>query len=74
MAESLGMKACIPPRKNRKVQRDYDRRLYKARHLVENAFLKLKRWRAIATRYSKRTSSFLSALHLRCAIIWASIS
>ena len=33
--------------------------LYKLRHLVENAFLHLKRWRGIATRYAKNLSSFV---------------
>ena len=45
------MAAVIPPRKNRTTQRPYDEDLYKLRHLVENAFLHLKRWRSIATRY-----------------------
>jgi len=42
----------IPPKKNRKHLRDYDKYLYKLRHLVENAFLLLKRLRGIATRYA----------------------
>lgn len=69
-----GMKAQIPPRKNRKEQRDYDKELYKLRHLVENAFLHLKRWRAIATRYAKTTASFLAAVHIRCMALWLAIS
>jgi len=72
-AETSGMQAVIPPRKNRKVQREYDKDLYKLRHLVENAFLYLKRWRGIATRYAKNTSSFLAAVHIRCFAIWAKI-
>lgn len=48
--------------------------LYKLRHLVENAFLHLKRWRGIATRYAKNTASFLAAVHMRCIAIWAGIS
>ena len=42
-AENLGMEVVIPPRKNRKVQRKYDKNTYKIRRLVENAFLHLKR-------------------------------
>ena len=49
-----GMQLIIPPKRNRKVQREYDEHLYKLRHLVENAFLHLNRWRGIATRYAKR--------------------
>ena len=70
---SAGMEAVIPPKRNRKEQRDYDRHLYKARHLVENAFLHLKRWRGIATRYAKTTASFLAAVHVRCIAIWLAL-
>jgi transposase len=73
-AAQQGMKSVIPPRKHRKIQRDYDRYLYKLRHLVENAFLHLKRWRGIATRYAKRTTSFLAAVQIRCIALWANIS
>ncbi|MCE0483288.1 MAG: IS5/IS1182 family transposase, partial [Methylacidiphilales bacterium] len=41
---------------------------------VENAFLHLKRWRGIATRYAKRTASFLAAVQIRCIALWAHIS
>lgn len=72
--KSSGIEAVIPPKKNRKNQRDYDKYLYKLRHLVENTFLALKRWRGIATRYAKNTSSFLAAVQLRCILMWAKIS
>ena len=65
-----GANPVIPPKKNRKIQRDYDKYLYKTRHLVENAFLKLKQWRGIATRYAKRASSFLAAVQIRCLFLW----
>ena len=64
----------IPPKKNRKDQRDYDTYLYRLRHLVENAILRLKGWRGVATRYAKRTSSFLAIVQIRCAFLWLSIS
>lgn len=63
----------IPPRRNRKQPRDYDKALYRHRHLVENAFLHLKRWRGIATRYAKNTASFLAAVQIRCIALWAAI-
>lgn len=68
------MQAVIPPRKNRKEQREYDKHLYKQRHLVENAFLVLKQWRGIATRYAKNLSSFLAAVQIRCLALWLKIS
>lgn len=45
--KELGAIAVIPPRSNRKEQRDYYRRLYKERNLIERAFDKLKRFRRI---------------------------
>ena len=73
-AIAQGMKPVIPPKKNRKVQRAYDKERYRLRHLVENAFLHLKRWRGIATRYAKNATSFLAAVHIRCISLWAAIS
>lgn len=37
-ARRQGMQVVISPKKNRKEQREYDKYLYKIRHLVENAF------------------------------------
>ena len=73
-ARQQGMSPQIPPRKNRIEQRSYDRHLYKQRHLVENAFLHIKQWRGIATRYAKRLSSFLAAVQIRCIVLWLRIS
>ena len=73
-AQRAGMKVVIPPKSNRKHPRTYDQYLYKLRHLVENAFLRLKQWRGIATRYAKRAASYLAAVQFRCAILWAHIS
>ena len=65
-----GKSFVIPPKRNRKVQRDFDKDAYKARHLIENFFCKLKQYRAIATRYDKTARNFLAAIHLAAAIIW----
>jgi transposase len=65
-----GKAAVIPPKANRKQPRPYDKDLYKARHLIENFFAKLKQFRAIATRYDKRAVHFLAAIHLAAATIW----
>jgi transposase len=67
---AAGKKLVIPPKSNRKVQRIFDREMYKARHLIENFFCKLKQYRAIATRYDKTARNFLAAIHLAAAIIW----
>ncbi len=73
-ALAQGMEPVIPARKNRIVKRKYDKELYELRHKVENAFLHLKRWRGIATRYAKNRESFLAAVQIRCIALWASIS
>jgi transposase len=67
---AAGKTVVIPPKANRKVSRDYDRDLFKARHLIENFFAKLKQFRAIATRYDKTARNFLAAIHLAAAVIW----
>ena len=65
-----GKTAVIPARANRKQPAVFDRHLYKARHLIENFFAKLKQFRAIATRYDKTARNFLAAIHLAAAVIW----
>jgi transposase len=67
---TAGKSAVIPPRPNRLEPRQFDRELYKERHLIENFFCKLKQFRAIATRYDKTARNFLAAIHLAAAIIW----
>ena len=61
--------AVIPPRKTRKTPRAFDKDLYKARHLVENFFAKLKQFRRIATRYDKTDTSFQAMICLASAVI-----
>jgi transposase len=67
--EQAGIDAVIPPKRNRVVQREDDRDLYKARHLIENFFQQLKQYRAIATRYDKLARNFLAGIHLASACI-----
>ena len=72
-ATELGMNPVVPPKSNRKEKRKYDRALYRLRHLVENGFLEFKQWRGIATRYAKRTASYLAACQLRAVMIWSKL-
>jgi transposase len=67
--QARGIKVVIPPKKNRKEPRSYDEVLYKARHLIENFFAKLKQYRAIATRYDKRSANFLGGIYLAASVI-----
>jgi transposase len=68
--KAQGKEAVIPPKSNRTKPRFYDKEIYKARHLIENFFAKLKNNRAIATRYDKLAATFLGAIYLTSAIIW----
>ena len=72
-AIAQGVEPVIPPRSHRKEPRDYDRDLYRLRHLVENALLNFKQWRAVATGYAKRTASFLAICQIRALVIWTKL-
>jgi transposase len=61
--------AVIPPKSNRREQRDYDKHYYKDRNLIERFFCRLKQFRGIATRYCKRGQYFLEAIKLASSII-----
>jgi transposase len=60
----------IPPRSNRKQQRDYDRHLYRERHLVECFIDKIKHYRRIFSRFEKLASRYLGFLCFVGALIW----
>ncbi|XHX81251.1 MAG: IS5 family transposase [Stenomitos frigidus ULC029] len=68
--QAQGKTVVIPPRANRKHLCAYDKERYKARHLIENFFAKLKQYRALATRYDKRGRNFLGAIYLAAAVVW----
>jgi transposase len=67
---AAGKTVVIPPKSNRRSPRTYDRDLYKARHLIENFFARLKQFRAIATRYDKTARNFLAAIYLAASVVW----
>jgi transposase len=67
---AAGKTAVIPSKANRREPSGHDRATYKARHLIENFFAKLKQFRAIATRYDKTARNFLAAIHLTATAIW----
>ena len=67
--QATGAEVVIPPRANRKVQREYDRHLYKQRNAVERCVNFLKQFRRVATRYEKRGRNFLAFAHLAASIM-----
>ena len=68
--EIKGCTAVIPPRKNRKKPRTYDKYLYKERNLIECFFGKIKHFRRVFSRYEKMAQSYLSFLHFVGVLIW----
>ena len=68
--DERGATAVIPPKSNRKVQRDDDTHMYKWRHLIENYFAKIKEFSGIETRYDKTDTSYAANWHL-CAMLVA---
>ena len=61
----------IPRRKgSRQGNKDMDWGLYKYRHLVENAFARVKHFRAVATRYDKLKRNYVSVIAMACCLMW----
>lgn len=69
--EMQGAKSHIPRKINSKLgNKNMDWCLYKYRHLVENAFSRLKHFRSIATRYEKLKRNYEGLIYIACSIIW----
>jgi transposase len=68
--QQQGCQVVIPSNPTRKTPREIDRYLYRERHLVENLFQLLKRFRRLAMRFEKLAESFLAFLHLGCILVW----
>jgi transposase len=64
----------IPYRETTKT-RDYafDKDLYRARHVVENLFAKLKQQRAFTTRYDKLKRNYEAVVAMACTVIWVTL-
>ena len=69
-AQAQGMQVIIACKVNRKKQRVLDRHRYKARHLVENLFQRMKVFRRVATRFDKLDVTFLGFVHIAGIMKW----
>jgi transposase len=63
-----GTSPVIPGRRNRKRTVRYDQQRYRDRHLIKNAFCRLKDFRRVAPRYNKLAANFLSDVALATAV------
>ena len=71
LIEKIGeAQAVIPPKRNRKTQRYYDKHLDKERHLIACFFHKLKPYRHLFSRFDKLARNFLGFLYLVSALFW----
>jgi transposase len=68
--QQAGIEVVIPCKNGRNTPRSHDRELYKARHLIENFFCKIKHFRGIATRYDKTARNFHAAVQFCAILIW----
>jgi transposase len=68
--ELQGIIPVIPPKSNRKHQRDYDRHIYKERHLIECFIGKLKQFRRVFSRFDKIAANFMHFIRFAAALIW----
>ena len=68
--QALGIEAVIPPKKNRLVQREYDRHLYRERHLIECFISKIKQYRRVFSRFEKLSKNYMGFLSFVSALVW----
>jgi transposase len=69
-AQEQGMEVIIPSKANRKQPRPLDKHRYKARHLIENLFQRMKVFRRVDTRYDKLNERFLGFVHITDIMKW----
>jgi transposase len=65
-----GSRPVIPNKSNRKQPFSFDKKSYRLRHRIENAFCRLKDFRRIATRYDRLARNFLASVCLVATIVW----
>jgi putative transposase len=68
--QDRGTKPVIPNRRCRKQPFSFNKRLYKLRWLIENAFNRVKDFRRVATRYDKLARNYLASVCLAAALVW----
>ena len=59
----------IPPRRNRKIQHEYDEHVYIERHLIECFFGKLKQFRRVFSRFDKIKHAFQAFIDFASTLI-----
>ena len=73
MRESLkgrGTKAVVCNKSSRKQSFSFDKKSYRQRHRIENAFSRLKDFRRIASRQDKLARNLLVSVCFVAAVVW----
>ena len=65
-----GIEIVIPSHQRAKTERDYDKWLYRERHLVECFINKIKHFRHIVSRFDKLAQRYLGFLHFVSTLVW----
>jgi transposase len=64
-----GIQPIIPRKRNQKRGRPHNAILYRERNIVERFFGRLKHFRAVATRYDKRATTYLATVLLASIVL-----
>jgi len=72
LVEELRGRGCevVIPSQPTHAQRPFDGHLYQERHLVENFFQRIKRFRRIAMRFEKLARNYLAFVQLASVLVW----
>jgi len=65
-----GREAVIPPKKNRLIEREYDRHMYRERHLIECFINKIKHYRRVFSRFEKLSKNYAGFLSFVSTLVW----
>lgn len=76
--EGRGIAQTIPERSDQRERREhrggeppaFDAGLYRRRNAVERCVGRLKRWRAVATRYEKRAANYRAVVVIASLMLW----
>lgn len=68
--KARNVRVCIPTRTGQSRPASHNRKLYKKRCRIGNAFARLKDWCGIAMRYTRCGDLFLSVIALAAAVIF----
>ncbi len=72
LVDALTERGCevVIPAQPTHIQRPFDRHTYRERHLVENFFQRIKRFRRIAMRFEKLARNYLAFVQLASVLVW----